>query len=60
MFGERIGFLKFKADILDKGSGHKVSNHLVFNHCCTLVFSCLFLNSDTIRFQVLCLQEDQP
>lgn len=41
MFGERIGFLKFKADILDKESGHKVSYHLlvsVFNHCSTLVY----------------------
>lgn len=28
MFGKRIGFLKFKADIFDKETGQKVSNHL--------------------------------
>ena len=57
MFGERIGFLKFKADILDKESGHKVSSCICIQ---PLFYSCLFLSSDTIRFQVLCLQEDQP
>lgn len=28
MFGKRIGFLKFKADIIDKGTGQKVFDHL--------------------------------
>jgi ADP-sugar diphosphatase len=28
MFGERIGFLKFKADIFDKETGKKVCGHL--------------------------------
>jgi ADP-sugar diphosphatase len=28
MFGERIGFLKFKADIFDKETGKKVCSHL--------------------------------
>ena len=29
MFGERIGFIKFKADIFDKETGKKVFNHLL-------------------------------
>lgn len=29
MFGKRIGFLKFKADIVDKETGQKVSYHLL-------------------------------
>lgn len=26
MFGKRVGFLKFKADVIDKQTGQKVSN----------------------------------
>lgn len=28
MFGKRVGFLKFKADIIDKGTGKKVFDRL--------------------------------
>lgn len=28
MFGKRIGFLKFQADIFDKETGQKVSDYL--------------------------------
>ena len=28
MFGKRIGFLKFKADVIDKETGKKVSSYM--------------------------------
>lgn len=40
MFGERVGFLKFKADILDKETGKKVFNHIY----------ALLLNGSSIGF----------
>lgn len=30
MFGKRVGFLKFKADIFDKETGNKVSDYQFF------------------------------
>lgn len=42
MFGKRLGFLKFKADIFDKETGKKVSNHL---HVCIPVHISIFIIS---------------
>lgn len=33
MFGKRIGFLKFVADVIDKETGKKVSNDNVLDWC---------------------------
>lgn len=36
MFGKRIGFLKFTADVYDKATGKKVYDHVVFSLCVPL------------------------
>ena len=45
MFGKRIGFLKFVADVIDKETGKKVSNNnaLVFRLSLVPGFSVLIL-----------------
>lgn len=43
MFGKRIGFLKFKADIFDKETGHKVSKSSPSSCMLVFLFSCIYL-----------------
>ncbi|KAG2276096.1 hypothetical protein Bca52824_058651 [Brassica carinata] len=59
MFGERIGFLKFKADILDKGSGHKVPG-IVFARGPAVAVLILLESDDGETYAVLTEQVRVP
>ncbi|RID45563.1 hypothetical protein BRARA_I02286 [Brassica rapa] len=59
MFGERIGFLKFKADILDKESGHKVPG-IVFARGPAVAVLILLESDDDETYAVLTEQVRVP
>ncbi|CAF2042738.1 unnamed protein product [Brassica napus] len=59
MFGERIGFLKFKADILDKESGHKVPG-IVFARGPAVAVLILLESDDGETYAVLTEQVRVP
>lgn len=66
MFGNRLGFLKFKADVIDKETGQKVLMHDIktlnnykkeLDFLMDFIYVLNFINF--YRFQVLFLHEDQ-
>lgn len=50
MFGKRIGFLKFKADIFCKETGQKVSNYL--NVWLEYVFDFNLIHSTSVKLGI--------